>query len=213
MPHAMLLCALVASAPLVLLRSLHAQGAPVAVVVAQMGPMRSVGEALRAVAPGGRILVKAGIYREAMLRIERPVTLEGEPGAILDGSGAHSILEIVADDVTVRGFTLRNTGPSQSEERAGIQAHDVRGCRIEDNRLEQTLFAIYLAKVKDCLVQRNVIRGPESAQMVSGNGIHVWSSERVQVLENTVRGHRDGIYFEFVTDGDVVGNRDRKSVV
>jgi len=181
------------------------------IIVSPTGGVRTVGEALRLVAVGGRITVSPGTYAEPLLRITRPVTLEGVPGAVLDGGGTHTILEIVADDVTVRGLTLRNTGPSQSEERAGILVHDVRGCRIEGNRLEQTLFAIYLAKVTDCLVQRNVIRGPESAQMVSGNAIHVWSSQRVQLLENDVRGHRDGIYFEFVTDGDVVGNRSAQS--
>jgi nitrous oxidase accessory protein len=193
-------------------RVVHAQqGATTTLVVSATGAVRTVSEALRLAPAGGRITVKAGTYAEPLLRVTRPVTLEGEPGAVLDGGGTHTILEVVADDVTVRGLTLRNTGPSQSEERAGILVHDVRGCRIEGNRLEQTLFAIYLAKVTDCLVQRNVVRGPESAQMVSGNGIHVWSSQRVQLVANDVRGHRDGIYFEFVTEGDVVDNTSAKS--
>lgn len=181
------------------------------VEVSPDGPVRRVTDALRLVATGGRVLVRPGRYLEPTIRIERSVTLEGIPGAILDGGGTHSILEIAADDVTVRGLTLRNTGPSQSEERAGIRAAGVRNCRIESNHLDQTLFAIYLAKVQDCLVRANIVRGPESAQMVSGNGIHVWSSAHVQVLDNDVRGHRDGIYFEFVTDGHVVGNRSERS--
>jgi parallel beta-helix repeat protein len=169
-------------------RVVHAQpGATTTVVVSPTGAVRTVSEALRLAPAGGRITVKAGTYAEPLLRVTRPVTLEGEPGAVLDGGGTHTILEVVADDVTVRGLTLRNTGPSQSEERAGILVHDARGCRIEGNRFEQTLFAIYLAKVTDCLVQRNVVRGPESAQMVSGNGIHVWSSQRVQLVDNDVR--------------------------
>lgn len=182
-----------------------------AIVVSPDGPVRLVREGVRLAAAGGRVLIKAGVYREATVVIARPLTLEGEVGAVLDGGGTHTILEVAADDVTVRGLTLRNTGPSQSGERAGIRVHDVRGCHIEHNRLEQTLFAIYLAKVEDCVVRDNVIRGPESRQSVSGNGIHIWSSERVQVLNNDVRGHRDGIYFEFVKRGRVVGNRSERS--
>ncbi|MBK7834776.1 MAG: right-handed parallel beta-helix repeat-containing protein [Gemmatimonadetes bacterium] len=190
-----------------------ARSAPsLTIEVSLSGPVRQIGDAVRSATPGARILVRRGTYREPRIVIDRPgITLDGEAGAIIDGSGTHTILEIAADDVTVRGLTLRNTGPSQSEERAGILVHDVGGCRVQGNRLEETLFAIYLAKVHDCLVSDNVIRGHERAQTVSGNGVHIWSSERVQVLRNDVRGHRDGIYFEFVKRGRVVGNSSQRS--
>lgn len=180
-------------------------------VVSPNGPLQRVTDAVKRAQPGQRIVVKAGTYREPLILIDRPLTLEGEAGAVLDGSGAHTILEVAADDVTVRGLTLRNTGPSQVDERAGILVHDARGCLVEKNRLEETLFAIYLAKVQDCIVRDNVIRGHEAAQTVSGNGVHIWSSERVQVLRNDIVGHRDGIYFEFVKEGRVVGNRSEHS--
>lgn len=186
-------------------------GAGADIVVSPSGPVQRVSDAVRQAAPGQRILVRQGIYREPLILIDRPLTLEGEPGAVLDGSGQHTILEVAADDVTVRGLTLRNTGPSQVDERSGILVHDARGCLLEKNRLEETLFAIYLAKVQDCTVRDNVIRGHEAAQTVSGNGVHIWSSERVQVLNNDILGHRDGIYFEFVKRGRVVGNRSERS--
>ena len=180
--------------------------------VSPTGAIRRSTDALQQAAPGTRIVVRAGVYAEPTIRVTRPgITLEGDSGAVIDGGGTHTILEVAADDVTVRGFTVRNTGPSQSEERAGIFVHDVGGCRIERNRLNQTLFAIYLAKVHDCVVADNVVRGHESAQTVSGNGVHIWSSERVQVLRNDVLGHRDGIYFEFVKRGRVIGNRSQRS--
>lgn len=189
----------------------RAEAQAATVEVSPTGAVRRVGDALAIAPPGGRVLVRAGTYSEPPLVITRPVTLEGEPGAILDGGGTHTVLTVAADDVTVRGLTVRNTGPSQREERAGILVRDARGCRIERNRLEATLFAIYLSKASDCLVRDNVVRGPGRRQMVSGNGIHVWSSQRVQLTGNDVRGHRDGIYFEFVTRGRVEGNRSEQS--
>jgi nitrous oxidase accessory protein len=179
--------------------------------VSPSGPVRLVGDALARAPEGARIVVRAGTYREPPLVITRPLTLEGEAGAILDGGGTHTVLTVAADDVTVRGLTVRNTGPSQREERAGILVREARGCVIERNRLEQTLFAIYLSKASDCVVRGNVVRGPGKRQMVSGNGIHVWSSQRVQLVDNDVNGHRDGIYFEFVTRGRVEGNRSEHS--
>lgn len=190
----------------------RAAGVTSTIEVSSTGAVQRISDALRVAPAGARILVRRGTYTEPRLRIERAgITLEGEAGAILDGGGTHTILEVAADDVTVRGLTIRNTGPSQSEERAGILVHDVGGCRVEQNRLEETLFAIYLAKVHDCIVRDNVIRGHERAQSVSGNGVHIWSSERVQVLHNDIRGHRDGIYFEFVKRGRVIGNTSQRS--
>ncbi|MEO6446140.1 MAG: nitrous oxide reductase family maturation protein NosD [Gemmatimonadaceae bacterium] len=177
------------------------------VIVDPRGAVTSVQAGVHRVASGGRVLVRAGVYREPSITIDHPLTLQGEPGAILDGSGEHTVLIVAADDVTVRGLVLRNTGRSQSEQRAGILVQEARGCRIENNRLEATLFALYLAHVRDCVVRGNVVRGAGGAQTLTGSGIHIWSSERVEVAENEVYGHRDGIYFEFVTHGYVHHNR------
>ncbi|MEP7383793.1 MAG: nitrous oxide reductase accessory protein NosL, partial [Gemmatimonadota bacterium] len=159
---------------------------PGEIVVTPSGAPSPIADAIRRVAPGGRIRVRAGVYREPTIRIDRPLSLIGDAGAILDGSGAHTIVLVVADDVTVRGFTLRNTGTSQSDERAGVSVEDASGCNVSGNRFESTFFAVYLARARDCTVRDNVMRGPGRIQTASGNGVHVWSSERVQILGNDV---------------------------
>ncbi|HSH44628.1 MAG TPA: nitrous oxide reductase family maturation protein NosD, partial [Longimicrobiales bacterium] len=58
-----------------------------------------------------------------------------------------------------------------------------------------------------CRIEDNVLRGEKARETASGNGIHLWYSKEVTIRGNDVRGHRDGIYFEFVEDGLVVGNR------
>jgi nitrous oxidase accessory protein len=55
------------------------------------------------------------------------------------------------------------------------------------------------------------MHGARTAQSVSGNGIHIWSSEHVEVAHNEVRGHRDGIYFEFVKSAYVHDNVSERS--
>ncbi|NNF57858.1 MAG: nitrous oxide reductase family maturation protein NosD, partial [Rhodothermaceae bacterium] len=71
---------------------------------------RSLTEALQQAQSGDRIVLRSGIYREPGLVIDKPIVLEGEPGAVLDGEGKREILRIAADSVTVRGLTFRNTG-------------------------------------------------------------------------------------------------------
>ena len=185
-------------------RSAAGQAPPT--IVSHTASVRSLHDAIRRTPAFGRVLVRAGIYREETIVVDRPLTIEADSGAVLDGSGQHTVLVIAADDVTVRGFTMRDTGPSQSEERSAIRVDGARRCRLERNRIESALFGIYLAKAADCVVANNRLRGRGTAQTASGNGIHVWSSERIEVAHNDVSGHRDGIYFEFVTGSRVHDN-------
>lgn len=157
----------------------------------------SVQTAVQQVARGGVVIVRAGVYREPRIVIAQPLTLQGEPGAVLDGQEAHEILAIGADSVTVRGLTFRNTGTSQATDRAALRVVEVSACLIENNRFENTLFGVYLQRADGCVVRRNVLHGREGSQTVTGNGLHAWSSRNVLFEDNTVTGHRDGIYFEF----------------
>lgn len=181
------------------------------IVVDPRGAVPTIAGAIASARPGARIIVRPGVYREPTLRITVPLTLDGGGTAVLDGDGKRGLIEVAADDVTVRGFVLRNTGASHVEDRAALRVDGRRDCRIENNRVEDAFFAIYLSRVADCVVADNEVRGSESSQTASGNGIHVWQSERVHVVSNRVSGHRDGIYFEFVKESEVRGNVSERS--
>jgi nitrous oxidase accessory protein len=49
------------------------------------------------------------------------------------------------------------------------------------------------------LVKNNVIVAFKKNENQIGNGIHCWKSDSLLIIGNTVKGHRDGIYLEFVT--------------
>jgi nitrous oxidase accessory protein len=113
---------------------------------------------------------------------------------------------ISAPGVTVRGLTFRNTGVSQVEDRAALLVRETSGCTIERNRFQDAFFGIYLQRVNNCAITGNTLDGTTTRQTLGGNGIHVWQSDRVRIEGNRVRGHRDGIYFEFTTHGEVRRN-------
>lgn len=168
----------------------------------------------RAIARASRhavLVLTPGVYREPTVIVTRPLTLQGQPGAVLDGQGTQEILRIGADSVTVRGLTFRNTGTSQATDRAALRVVEAAGCLIEDNRFEQTLFGIYLQRAQACLVRRNVLHGMEGSQTVTGNGLHAWSSRDIVLEDNEIVGHRDGIYFEFTVNGVARRNVSRDS--
>ncbi|MCU0647895.1 MAG: nitrous oxide reductase family maturation protein NosD [Gemmatimonadaceae bacterium] len=175
-------------------------------VVSSAGPYTRIADALAAAPAHATITVRPGRYREPTVIVRRPVTISGMPGAELDGEGARELLVVAADSVTVRGLTFRNTGRSQVEDRAALRVTNALHCTIERNTFIDTFFGIYLAKVEGCRIHANRLTGPAGSQMLTGNGIHLWSSRDVTITDNVIRRHRDGIYFEFVRHGAAIGN-------
>ena len=176
-------------------------------VVAPGGPVASLTAALARARAGDRIVVRAGRYFEPTIEVAvAGITIEGEPGAILDGRDAKDVLLVTADSVTVKGLTIEHVATSYIDDRAAIRFANVTGCVAEDNTIEDSFFGIYLAKSDHCLVRGNTVHGRKTTETKSGNAIHLWSSSDVRVEHNRVSGHRDGIYFEFVEDATVEGN-------
>ena len=174
--------------------------------VSATGPYRTIAAAVAAARPGDHVVVHAGVYREPLVSIDKPIVLEGDGGPVLDGEFKHGLLLVTADDVTVRGLVLRNVGTSFVEDRAALRVTAARGCDIEHNRVEDAFFGIYLANTTDCRITDNVLRADGARETESGNGIHLWTSRRITIARNEIRGHRDGIYFEFVHDSDIEQN-------
>jgi nitrous oxidase accessory protein len=181
------------------------------IVVIPGGEVPTVAAALGLARAGDTVVVTAGVYREPRLIVTVPVTILGRGEAILDGRGAHEVLTLRADGVTVRGLTIRNVGVSFTEDRAGIRLDRVRRCVVTDNHLVGTFFGIYAARSSDCVVSGNRIEGQGRGQTAAGNGIHLFSSRRFTVSGNRVRGHRDGIYLEFSAHATIAGNDSREN--
>jgi nitrous oxidase accessory protein len=176
------------------------------IIVSPSGAVRTIGAGVRLARPGARVVVKAGVYREPVIVVDRALTIAGEPGAVIDGDGSHQLMTVTADDVTIRGLELRHVATSYVEDRAAIKVQDATNCVIEDNRIEDAFFGIYLARVDRCRVTRNRLHAIKGRESASGNGIHLWTSNHVTITDNVITGHRDGIYLEFVHESDVEGN-------
>jgi nitrous oxidase accessory protein len=172
----------------------------------RMGDMEALMSAVRNANAGDRIVVPAGEYRGATLVIDKPLELVGHGRVILDGEGKRELITVRSDSVTIRGLVLRNVGTTFIEDRAAIRVENAGGCRIEENRIEDAFFGIYLAKVSGCVVRGNVLHASGRTESGSGNGIHLWNTHGVVIEGNTITGHRDGIYFEFVKDSRAAHN-------
>ncbi|HET9452798.1 MAG TPA: nitrous oxide reductase family maturation protein NosD [Gemmatimonadaceae bacterium] len=182
------------------------------VIEVRPGQAPSIAEAVRMARPGDRIAIGRGVYREPTIVVDRRLTIVGEPGAVLDGGAATHIMRVEADSVTVRGLELRNVTVSHVEDRAAIRVGEVSGCRIEDNRVTNAFFGIYLAGSTGCVVARNELRGEGRTEDGTGNAIHLWTTRDVEIVGNRISGHRDGIYLEFAHGSRVAGNVSERNV-
>jgi len=166
----------------------------------------TITSAIAAAGAGDVVTVHSGIYQEGNLKVDKSVTLTGVDRPVLDGGGKCEVLTIVAPDVRVTGFEIRNSGISSLEDYAGIKISGADRVTVEDNRIRNCNFSIYLSKAKDCRVLDNDVCGNPTREQDTGNGIHLWYCERATVSGNRVSAHRDGIYLEFATESVMEDN-------
>lgn len=164
----------------------RAQPAEIVVSADGRGAYRSIGEALASATDGDRILVRPGVYDEALV-LDRRVEIAGDGplGRIVVRSGSGSCVRIETEEATVRGLTLRSVAGLQDQ---GFFAVDVPGGRLV---------------LEDCDV---------SSDSLAGIGIHGSGAQPV-VRRCVVRDGADAGIYAFDGAGgtieacDVRGNR------
>jgi nitrous oxidase accessory protein len=186
---------------LLALVSFHMSGTQ---IVVQAGS--SISNAVAIANPYDTILVHEGTYPESQIIITTPLTLLSKGQVVIDGEGNGEIIRIEADSVTIKGFDIRNTGSSYLEDQAAIHVYRAQNFKLLDNVLTNTFFGIYLSKSSNGLIKGNSVNGNAKQEMNSGNAIHIWHCQQIEVISNFVQNHRDGIYLEFVDSSSVESN-------
>ncbi|MEO7522726.1 MAG: nitrous oxide reductase family maturation protein NosD [Ferruginibacter sp.] len=172
----------------------------------------TIQQALRAAENGDTILVSAAVYHEKNILINKSIVLIGTGYPVLDGENKYEIISIKADGVVVDGFKIIHSGVSSIVDIAGIKIYDARDVIIRNNTLEDTFFGIYSQSGNNCIIEHNTLTAYGLQEQQSGNGIHCWKCDSMRIIANTIIGHRDGIYFEFVTNSVIWRNSSIKNI-
>ncbi|CAG1000910.1 putative ABC transporter binding protein NosD [Phycisphaerales bacterium] len=162
----------------------------------------TIGRRIADARPGDTVVVPAGVHREH-LRIDKPLKLVGEPGAILDGGQSGDIIDVTAPDVEIRGLTIRATGIDLDKENAAVRVSAAR-VRIEDNVFEDVLFGIDLKEAPDAIIRGNRIGGKDLDIARRGDGLRLWRSNAALIENNVIHDGRDAILW--YSTGVVVRN-------
>jgi nitrous oxidase accessory protein len=175
-------------------------------------PIKSIKKAIALSKVGDTVLVHKGWYKEGNIIINKKIVFIGKNYPILDGQKKYEVLSIKADGVIVKGFKVIKSGYATLEDPCGIKVYNKNSVVIQNNILDDNFFGIYIQNSANCIIKNNKIKAYGKEEQRIGNGIHCWKSDKLQIISNTIIGHRDGIYFEFVTNSTIRGNFSSKNV-
>ncbi|MBP6050870.1 MAG: nitrous oxide reductase family maturation protein NosD [Pseudomonadales bacterium] len=157
----------------------------------------SIAAAIALAKPGDLVRVERGYYQERLL-IDKPLILVGINRPTLSAGKEGDTIRVTAEDVTIDGLIVRDSGDSLLDQNAGIYirrgAHraTVRNCDLTYN-----LFGIYIETVKTVEIRNNVITGKRDYKSPRrGNGIQLYNTEAAQIIGNEISFVRDGIYVD-----------------
>ncbi len=197
-----------------------------------VAPGEAIQPLIDAAAPGQVIRLAPGRHA-GPLRIDRPLTLIGDAGAVLVGMGSGSVITINAPDVSIAGLEITGSGIDlPAMDSAILVTQTAARARIRSNRLLDNLFGVYLHGAAGSIVEHNLIVGRRDLRTAeAGNGVSIWNAPGAQVIGNTISNGRDGIFvkvsshnvfadntmtqlrfaihYMYTNDSRIVGNRSR----
>ena len=170
------------------------------------GKIQHIKQAIALAEVGDTLYISPGIYKEGNIIIEKGLTMIGENFPVLDGEKKFEIFTIHAQHVTISGLKFINTGVASINDLAAIKVLDSQWISIINNRFENTFFGIHFSNSSQAWIVGNQLHSNAQVEHQIGNGIHLWKCNHVTIHDNSIKGHRDGIYFEFVTNSMITKN-------
>ena len=182
------------------------------IVVGKNKTINTLRQGIKAAKDGDTVLLNKGVYNEGNIIIDKAIYLIGVDEPVLDGDNKNEILTLTGKNVLIKGIFFANAGYSSMNDYAAIKIIDATNVIIENNNINNASFAIHVANSTHSVIRNNIIKGTNKSEHSSGNGIHLWKCEHMTIENNSIQGHRDGIYLEFVTQSTIKKNRSEKNV-
>jgi parallel beta-helix repeat protein len=199
-----------------------ARSSPATIIVPDDYP--TIRAAMNNASDGDTIFIRNGTYYENVV-VNKQVKLLGENriGTIINANVTGIVLNIVANNVSVSGFTLEGSGSTYPD--SGVLLQNVANCRIFENRMNENLGdGIFLISCSNNVVFGNEVVGNDvdgisvsgstsntiSDNNVTGNGwsgigLFGYSSEN-SVTSNNVANNPEGIAVVISARNEISGN-------
>lgn len=166
----------------------------------RLKPGDSIKDAVERAAIGDIITLSAGEYLEHDIIIRKPLTLIGEGMPVINGQDQGDVFIVAGENIHFNGLRIINTGRSNIDDSAAIKFYDSKNCSVENIELENTFFGLHFSNSSNLTIKNNKLFSEAEREYQTGDGIHLWKCKDSLIEGNDVKGHRDGIYLEFVTN-------------
>ena len=181
------------------------------ITVSKSGANKTIKKAIQKAQDKDTILILSGVYREGAIKIDKSLTIIGKNFPIIDGENKYENLLVEHDNVTIQGVLFKNSGSSSYMDIAALKVQNCKNVRVIGNRFENNFFGIHCMNSSYGRFENNELISGKMEGKPAANGIHCWKSNNLVVKNNTITGHRDGIYFEFVTHSFIENNKSIKN--
>ena len=148
-------------------------------------PYKNITNGLSAAMTGDTVYVYSGIYFEQLI-ISESISLVGESGkTIIDGNKTGDVIHIVADTVTIKQFTIQNSGKSFDD--SGIRIHMGKNHTIVDNIIVGSSRGIFALNSMDNIISGNNIS-------YNNEGIYLVDSSNNTITSNEISNNDFGMF-------------------
>ena len=172
---------------------------------------------------GDTIQVMIGTYNENIV-ISKSLILRGDDKSrtIIDGGGSGIVVNVTANNVTIRGFTIQNgkTGIKISSRNNAVTDNiikDIKGTNCDDRCTGGSAYGIYLLSSTGTTISSNTISGVSGGSVGyygtggSAYGIYLSSSTGTTISRNTISsisgpGTDRNIYLHSSTNNTITNN-------
>jgi nitrous oxidase accessory protein len=175
-------------------------------------PFKTIKSAIASAENGDHIIISKGVYTEGEIVIDKRLSLRGINWPVVDAQNKSQAIRVQSDNVIIEGLEVKNAAYSSSFDWAAIKIINSKNVVIHNNRLYNNASAVYFQNVSFSEISNNTIQGNTTDEILSGNAIHCWKCDNIKILNNSLTGHRDGIYFEFVTASVIQNNNSFKNL-
>ncbi|MFC7045628.1 nitrous oxide reductase family maturation protein NosD [Halobacteriaceae archaeon GCM10025711] len=161
----------------------------------------TVSAAVAAAEPGDVVRL-SGVFAESVTVDVPNVTLASKPGtlALIRGGDDAPVVTLAGDGSSVERLWVQGTsGVGQG---VAVTAPDAD---VVDSRITDVAAGIQVDSADDVTLANNTIVGSDDA--TSGNGIHLWKSERVRLVDNRITDVHTGVRFSWASGLEATGNR------
>ena len=113
----------------------------------------ALAQAVAAAAPGDVLRLDPGVHSGPIF-IDRPLSLLGEPGAVIDGRRLGRTLDVRSPGVVIRHLALTGSGLSLEKMDAAIFLEQTAtGAVVEDNEIKDNLVGVYIHGARGAMVR------------------------------------------------------------